>query len=158
MPSLVFGFARWSGCSKATPYSTISPGMLIVFMRPPSLEPSTPEVSEPREGITRGLGDRLAARQRREDRRDRPLVAEPPGVENHVVVRRVVAVVPVDLLDVGGPVLVGLLQAAPRFVYGGDAEAGHDRFDPDSLRRPQKDVERGRELAQDVGAAASHDH
>ena len=49
MLSLVFGFARWSRCSKATPYSTIAPGMLMVFMRPPSLEPSTPEVSEPRE-------------------------------------------------------------------------------------------------------------
>ena len=31
---------------------TSAPGMLIVLIRPPSLEPSTPDVGEPREWIT----------------------------------------------------------------------------------------------------------
>ena len=63
----------------------------------------------------------------------------------------------IDLPDVRGPVLVGLLQAAPCLVLGADVEAGHDRFDPDCLRRPEEDVKRVGEAPQDVGPAAADD-
>src|SRR5438477_664523 len=126
-------------------------------MRPPSLEPSTPDVREPREWTTQ-LGYRLAALERGKDGVDRGVVAQPPGVQDHVVVRRVVPVVAVDLLDVGGPVLVRLLEAAPRLVFGADVVAGHDRLHPTRLRRPQEQVEGARELGQDVGTAPADDH
>src|SRR5258707_11521978 len=52
--SLVFGFCRWSAWRSATPYRTSAPGRLIVLIRPPSLEPSTPDVREPRAWVTLG--------------------------------------------------------------------------------------------------------
>src|SRR5260370_14237535 len=50
--SLVFGFWRWSAWMSATPYRTSAPGRLMVLIRPPSLEPSTPDVREPRAWVT----------------------------------------------------------------------------------------------------------
>src|SRR5690348_2491188 len=118
--------------------------MLIVLIRPPSLEPSTPDVREPSEWTKAigGLGYRLAGLQRRQDGLDGGVVAESPGVQDHVVVRRVGAVVAVDLADVGGPVLLGGLQPLASFLLGGDAQPLHDRLDPDGLGRPEEDVDR----------------
>src|SRR6266852_6827325 len=50
--SLLFGFWRWSVWSRGTPYRTSAPGRLMVLIRPPSLEPSTPDVREPRAWVT----------------------------------------------------------------------------------------------------------
>src|SRR5213593_1035362 len=121
--------------------------MSIVLMRPPSLEPSTPDVREPREWTTGGLGYRLAGPQRGQHRLDRTLVAEPAGVQDHVVVRGVDAVVAVDLADVGSPVLAGLLEPLPRLLFGGDLQARHDRLHSHRLRRPEEDVKRVRQVA-----------
>src|SRR5437868_13966995 len=118
---LVLRWPRWSTWTSATPYSTRAPGMLIVLILPPSLEPSTPDVREPREWTMWRLGYRLARPQGGEHRLDRRLVAEPPCVQDHVVVGRVDAVVPVDLPDVGRPVLVRLLQPLPGLLLRGDA-------------------------------------
>src|SRR5689334_25142688 len=116
-------------------------------MRPPSPEPSTPDVNEPRRwGIPRRLGYRLPYLQRRQDRLDGRLVAQPAGVQDHVVVGGVVAVMAVYLPDVGSPVLVGLLQALPGLLFGDDVEALHDGLDPDRLGRPEEDVERAGEV------------
>src|SRR5690349_14474595 len=102
-------------------------------MRPPSLEPSTPDVCEPREWTMRGLGYRFAPFERGKDGVDCRVIAQPPGIDDQVVVGGVVAVVPVDLLDVRGPVLVGLLDPPPRLLLGGDVETLHDDPDPDGL-------------------------
>src|SRR5215472_9878628 len=71
--------------------------------------------------------------------------------------RRVVAVVPVHLADVRGPVLVCLTEPLPGFLLGGDVEAGHDRLDPYLLSSAEEDVKGAGELAQDVGAATADD-
>src|SRR5690349_20580447 len=127
---------------------------MIVLIRPPSLEPSTPDVREPREWTMRRSAYRLAIPERDEDRLDCRVVAQAAGVQDHVVVRRVVAVVAVDLADVGGPVLVRLLEPPLRLLLGGDVEALHERPHPYCLRRPQEYVEGAGEVAEDVGAAA----
>src|ERR671937_2988138 len=121
---------------------TRAPGMSIVLMRPPSLEPSTPDVREPREWtISGGLGYRVAALQGGDNGIDRRLIAQATCVEDHVVVRGVDAVVAVDLADVGGPVLVGLLQPLPRLLFGGYLQPLHDRLDPHRLGRSEEDVQ-----------------
>src|SRR5438067_4241219 len=107
---LVLRWPRWSTWTSATPYSTRAPGRLIVLIRPPSLEPSTPDVREPREWGMPCSGYRLPALEGGKDGVDRRVVAQPPGVQDHVVVRGMVPVVAVHLLDVRGPVLVGLLD------------------------------------------------
>src|SRR5439155_21082284 len=127
---------------------TRAPGMLMVLMRPPSLEPSTPDVRDPSEWTIRRSGYRLAGLERRKDRIDRRLVAQPASVQDHVVVGRVVAVVAVNLLDVRGPVLVGLLHPLARLLFGGQVEAGHDRPHAHRLRGPEKHVQRTRKAAQ----------
>src|SRR3989442_10388771 len=137
---------------------TRAPGMLMVLMRPPSLDPSSPDVREPREWTIRRSGYRLAGLERRKDRIDRRFVAQPAGVQDHVVVGRVVAVVAVNLLDIRGPVLVGLLHPLARLLFGGQVEAGHDRPHAHSLRGAEEHVQGAGKLAQDVGAAAPDDH
>src|SRR6266851_10314646 len=127
-------------------------------MRPPSLEPSTPDVCEPREWTMRWSGYRFAAFERGEDGVDRRVVAQPPGVDDQVVVGGVVAVVAVDLLDVRGPVLVGLLDSPPGLFLGGDVEALHDDPGPHGLGRAEEDVQRAREAAEDVRPAPADDH
>src|SRR5260370_32821118 len=107
-------------------------------MRPPSLEPSTPDVSEPSEWIMRGSGYRLATLESRQDRVNRRVVAQASGVQDHVVVGGVVAVVAVDLLDVRRPVLVRLLHAASRLIFRADVEPRHDRLDASGLRPAEK--------------------
>src|SRR5919204_4314273 len=137
---------------------TSAPGMSMVLIRPPSLDPSTPDVREPKEWTISGdLGYRLAGCERCENDLDRRLVAEPAGVQDHVVVGRVDAVVAVDLADVGGPVLISLLQPPPRLVLGPDAEALHDRLHPYRLCGAEEDVEGAGSVAQQVGAAATDD-
>src|SRR3981189_1458995 len=126
-------------------------------MRPPSLEPSWPDVREPSDWTMRGLGYWLSAFQRCEDRVDRSVVPEASRIDHQVVVRRKVAVVSVYLLDIGGPVLIRLPQPAPGILLGFEVEAGHDGLDPNRFRRPKEDVERARKVAKDVGAAAADD-
>src|SRR5712691_10556280 len=101
--SLLLGFWRWSFCSRATPYKTSAPGRLMVLIRPPSLEPSTPDVRDPRAWVTlrRVLllprpsprpsplnGGREGSFQRRSDHLYCFLVAEAACVQDHVVVAR----------------------------------------------------------------------
>src|ERR687887_2157364 len=120
---------------------TRAPGRLIVLIRPPSLEPSTPDVREPREWITGRLGYRLACLDGRDHRLHGALVAEPARVEDEVVVRGMVAVVAVHLPDVGRPVLVAVLEALARLLFS-DSEALHDDLHADVLRRAQEDMDR----------------
>src|SRR5438270_12863593 len=63
----------------------------------------------------------------------------------------------VNLLDVRGPVLVGLLHALTR-LFLEDLEPGHDRLHPHRLRSAQEDVEGAGKVAQDVCAAPPDDH
>src|SRR5258708_12307594 len=128
----------------------MAPGRLIVLMRPPSLEPWTPDVCEPREWTMRWSGYRFAAFERGEDGVDRRVVAQPPGVDDQVVVGGVVAVVAVDLLDVRGPVLVGQLDPPLRLVLGGDVEALHDDPGPHCLAGAQEHVQRSGEASANV--------
>src|SRR5260370_24515126 len=106
--SLVFGFWRWSACRSATPYRTSAPGTLTVLIRPPSLEPSTPDVREPRAWVTKARLAGRAAWEGGNDRGDDGVVAQPPRGQDQVVVRLQAPVLSVYLLDVGDPVLAGL--------------------------------------------------
>src|SRR5712691_11384308 len=154
--SLLLGFWRWSFCSRATPYKTSAPGRLMVLIRPPSLEPSTPDVRDPRAWVT---VSRLAGRptwERGEDGGDRGVVAQAPGVEHQVVVRRQGAIVSVDLLDVGGPVLVRQLEPATR-LFLGLVLALHDGFHPDRHVRAEEHVHRAGVVVKDIRASAADD-
>src|SRR5712691_9609303 len=155
--SLLFGFGRWSVWSRATPYKTSAPGRLMVLIRPPSLEPSTPDVREPRAWVTKARLAGRAAWEGGDDRGDRGVVAQPPGVEHQVVVRRQGSVVSVYLLDVGGPVLVGLLQPLA-CLFLGPVLALHQRLDPGCRVRAQENVQGAWVVLKDVGAAATDDH
>src|SRR5665213_1796643 len=139
-------------------------------MRPPSLEPSTPDVREPSAWVTctgyllnalaltlspAGRG-KLPARRSSDDRGHRGLVAEASGIEDQIVVRRQVAVVPVDLLDVGRPVLVRLLQKTPRLLFR-NAPPSHHGLHATRFGRAQVDVEGALEITEDVGAAPPDD-
>src|SRR4030088_2810534 len=126
-------------------------------MRPPSLEPSCPDVREPSDWAMRGLGYWLSAFERREDCVDGRVVPETSGIEHEVVVRWKVAVVSVYLPDIRGPVLIRLLQPAPGLLLGFEVEAGHDGLDANRFRRPKENVERAGEVAKDVGTAAADD-
>src|SRR5665811_2595732 len=134
-------------------------------MRPPSLEPSTPDVREPRAWVTLtrvtclttlsptlcllGSGrKRLPVVEGREDRLDRCFVAQPSGVQDQVVVGRQVPVVAVDLFDISGPVLVGVLDPAPRLVFG-EIESRHHDLDPNRFRGAKKNVEGGAYILRD---------
>src|SRR6266851_7009597 len=154
--SLVFGFCRWSAWRSATPYKTSAPGRLMVLIRPPSLEPSTPDVREPRAWVT---VSRLAGgppREGGEDGGDREVVAKAAGVKHQVVVRGQGPVVPVNLLDVGRPVLVRHLQPAARLLLG-LVLALHDRFHAYRLVGAQKNVKGAGVVLKDVRAPAADD-
>src|ERR1700693_4834012 len=66
------------------------------------------------------------------------------------------SVVSVDLLDVGSPVLVGLLQPAPRFLFG-EIESRHYDLDSYPFRRTEKDVKGTIEILKDVRATPADD-
>src|SRR5437660_983706 len=83
-------------------------------------------------------------------------VAEATGVEDDVVVRGQGAVVAVHLPDVRRPVLIGLLEAAARLVFG-LVFALHDRLDADRRLRAQEGMEGAGVVAEDVGAATADD-
>src|SRR6266851_2180446 len=154
--SLVFGFCRWSAWRSATPYKTSAPGRLMVLIRPPSLEPSTPDVREPRAWVT---VSRLAGGPTGEggqDGGDREVVAKAAGVQHQVVMRGQVPVVPVDLLDIGRPVLVRQLQPAARLLLG-LVLALHDRFHPYRLVGAKKNMQRAGVVLKDVRASAPDD-
>src|SRR5438046_7404882 len=110
----------------------------MVLIRPPSLEPSTPEVREPR-ATARRLVVAASAGHRCEDGLHRRLVTEASGVEHEVVVAGQVPGVAVHLTDVGAPVLVRLLHPAPSLIRT-DAVPIHDGDDPFALRGTEEDV------------------
>src|SRR5438270_8890182 len=120
---------------------TSAPGRSMVSMRPPSLEPSTPEVREPRAMLrSTRLGRRGPSFQRVQDRLDRRLVAEAAGVEDDVVVAWQVPGVAVDLPDVRAAVLVHLLRLLPCFFLA-DAVPLHHLLHAVGLACPEEDVE-----------------
>src|SRR5258708_479720 len=86
------------------------------------------------------------------------LVAQAACVQDHVVVAGEVAVVAVDLLDVGGPVFVGPVHELARLLLGSDLESLHDRLHPHRLRGAEENMERSWEIVQEISAAAADDH
>src|ERR1700693_26948 len=66
------------------------------------------------------------------------------------------SVVSVDLLDVGSPVLVGLLQPAPRFLFG-EIESRHYDLGSYPFRRTEKDVKGAVEILKEVRAPPADD-
>src|SRR5215472_17148672 len=137
---------------------TSAPCRLFVLMRPPSLEPSTPDVREPRDLVTRELSPVLRAPfHSGEDRLHCGLVAEPAGIQDQVVVTWQIPGVAVNLSYVRAAVLVGLLNALTRLVFR-DVLTFHDRLHPCALVRPEEDVQRSLQIAQHVRAAPTDDH
>src|SRR5215467_1236274 len=137
---------------------TSAPCRLFVLMRPPSLEPSTPDVREPMDLVTRELSPVLRAPfHSGEDRLNGGVVAEPAGIQDQVVVTWQIPGVAVNLPDVRAAVLVGLLDALTRLVFR-DVLTFHDRLHPRAFVRPEEDVQRSLQIAQHVCAAAADDH
>src|SRR5258708_2427521 len=110
---------------------TSAPGRSIVLMRPPSLDPSTPDVREPREWVT-AQNFTWCGLQPGQDGVGSRFVAQPARVQDQVVVARQVPGVPVDLTDVGPAVLVRLLHPAARLLHC-DALPLDDGLDPFGL-------------------------
>src|SRR5438132_11229252 len=119
---------------------TSAPGRSMVLIRPPSLEPSTPDVREPREWVTSrnstwsGLSGRRGSpppsRRSPACRCPGPCRSGPAGPG-----------VAVDLADVGAAVLVGLLDPAPSLLLA-EVLALHYHFRADGLGGTPEDMAR----------------
>src|SRR5215467_1172669 len=158
--------------SSGTPYSTRVDGRRWVLSRPPSLEPSTPEVSEPtkkgrfeiksvpigylRPEPLRSLHPWVSA-DGRNDGGGRPVVAQPAGVEHHVIVRGIEPIVVVDLADVGTPIGVHLLDPVPCFLVAETEPLAQSSY-PIALRPPEEDVQGSGFVPQDVCPASTNDY
>src|SRR5215471_4713961 len=140
--------------SSGTLYSTSVDGNRMVLSRPPSLEPSTPEVSEPtkygRFEIKSGPIGYLPPRSyaaslwssphRCNDDGRGPVVAQPARINHQVVMRGIQPVMVVDLADVGSPVGVDTLDPLPRRLFT-ETEPLTQRSYPIALRSPEEDVQ-----------------